>query len=149
MNDISQSEPVAETGGDERDLDEQQRLQAGSGDHDERTADEHAVAEELQPGALERVPVDARGRRKDDADELIPPDQRIVPSVPRIRTARAARNDTKRYASAGSIFSTLKASMTSPTLMSLYVSKPIPHSNPSRTSFTSSLKRFNDPRVPV
>jgi penicillin-binding protein 2 len=30
----------------------------------------------------ERVPVDARGRRKDDADELIPPDQRIVPSVP-------------------------------------------------------------------
>jgi penicillin-binding protein 2 len=30
----------------------------------------------------ERVPVDARGRRKDDADELIPPDQRIVPSMP-------------------------------------------------------------------
>jgi penicillin-binding protein 2 len=30
----------------------------------------------------ERVPVDARGRRKDDADELIPADQRLVPSRP-------------------------------------------------------------------
>jgi penicillin-binding protein 2 len=30
----------------------------------------------------ERVPVDAKGRRKDDADELIPEDQRIVASSP-------------------------------------------------------------------
>ena len=30
----------------------------------------------------ERVPVDAKGRRKDDADALIPEDQRLVPSVP-------------------------------------------------------------------
>ncbi|ACL64798.1 penicillin-binding protein 2 [Anaeromyxobacter dehalogenans 2CP-1] len=30
----------------------------------------------------ERVPVDAKGRRKEDADDLIPPDQRVVPSVP-------------------------------------------------------------------
>ena len=30
----------------------------------------------------ERVPVDAKGRRKDDADELIPEDQRLVPSSP-------------------------------------------------------------------
>jgi penicillin-binding protein 2 len=30
----------------------------------------------------ERVPVDAKGRRKEDADELIPEDQRVVPSVP-------------------------------------------------------------------
>jgi penicillin-binding protein 2 len=30
----------------------------------------------------ERVPVDAKGRRKDDADELIPEDQRLVPSLP-------------------------------------------------------------------
>jgi penicillin-binding protein 2 len=30
----------------------------------------------------ERVPVDAKGRRKDDADGLIPEDQRVVPSVP-------------------------------------------------------------------
>jgi penicillin-binding protein 2 len=30
----------------------------------------------------ERVPVDAKGRRKDDADELIPEDQRLVPSTP-------------------------------------------------------------------
>jgi penicillin-binding protein 2 len=29
----------------------------------------------------ERVPVDAKGRRKDDADALIPEDQRLVPSV--------------------------------------------------------------------
>jgi penicillin-binding protein 2 len=30
----------------------------------------------------ERVPVDAKGRRKEDADELIPEDQRVEPSVP-------------------------------------------------------------------
>ncbi|HEY6003772.1 MAG TPA: penicillin-binding protein 2 [Anaeromyxobacter sp.] len=30
----------------------------------------------------ERVPVDAKGRRKDDADALIPEDQRLVPSAP-------------------------------------------------------------------
>src|SRR5512138_2609489 len=30
----------------------------------------------------ERVPVDAKGRRKDDADDLIPEDQRLVPSKP-------------------------------------------------------------------
>lgn len=30
----------------------------------------------------ERVPVDAKGRRKDDADALIPEDQRLVPSTP-------------------------------------------------------------------
>ncbi len=30
----------------------------------------------------ERVPVDAKGRRKDDADDLIPEDQRVVPSQP-------------------------------------------------------------------
>jgi penicillin-binding protein 2 len=30
----------------------------------------------------ERVPVDAKGRRKDDADALIPEDQRLVPSSP-------------------------------------------------------------------
>jgi penicillin-binding protein 2 len=30
----------------------------------------------------ERVPVDAKGRRKDDADDLIPEDQRVVPSRP-------------------------------------------------------------------
>jgi len=30
----------------------------------------------------ERVPVDAKGRRKDDADELIPPGMRLVPSQP-------------------------------------------------------------------
>jgi penicillin-binding protein 2 len=30
----------------------------------------------------ERVPVDAKGRRKDDADELIPEDQREVPAYP-------------------------------------------------------------------
>lgn len=30
----------------------------------------------------ERVPVDAKGRRKDDADELIPEADRLVPSVP-------------------------------------------------------------------
>ncbi|MFT3916930.1 MAG: penicillin-binding protein 2 [Anaeromyxobacteraceae bacterium] len=30
----------------------------------------------------ERVPVDAKGRRKDDADELIPEDQRVVRSTP-------------------------------------------------------------------
>jgi penicillin-binding protein 2 len=30
----------------------------------------------------ERVPVDAKGRRKDDADSLIPEDQRLVPSMP-------------------------------------------------------------------
>jgi penicillin-binding protein 2 len=30
----------------------------------------------------ERVPVDAKGRRKEDADDLIPEDQRVVPSVP-------------------------------------------------------------------
>ena len=30
----------------------------------------------------ERVPVDAKGRRKDDADDLIPEDQRLVPSSP-------------------------------------------------------------------
>jgi penicillin-binding protein 2 len=30
----------------------------------------------------ERVPVDAKGRRKDDADGLIPEDQRVDPSVP-------------------------------------------------------------------
>jgi penicillin-binding protein 2 len=30
----------------------------------------------------ERVPVDAKGRRKVDADDLIPEDQRVVPSVP-------------------------------------------------------------------
>jgi penicillin-binding protein 2 len=30
----------------------------------------------------ERVPVDAKGRRKDDADALIPEDQRLVPSFP-------------------------------------------------------------------
>jgi penicillin-binding protein 2 len=30
----------------------------------------------------ERVPVDAKGRRKDDADELIPEAQRLVPSTP-------------------------------------------------------------------
>jgi penicillin-binding protein 2 len=30
----------------------------------------------------ERVPVDAKGRRKDDADSLIPEDQRVVPSTP-------------------------------------------------------------------
>jgi penicillin-binding protein 2 len=30
----------------------------------------------------ERVPVDAKGRRKDDADDLIPEDQRLVPAHP-------------------------------------------------------------------
>ena len=30
----------------------------------------------------ERVPVDAKGRRKEDADDLIPEDQRVVPSTP-------------------------------------------------------------------
>jgi penicillin-binding protein 2 len=30
----------------------------------------------------ERVPVDAKGRRKEDADDLIPEDQRLEPSVP-------------------------------------------------------------------
>jgi penicillin-binding protein 2 len=30
----------------------------------------------------ERVPVDAKGRRKDDADDFIPEDQRVVPSTP-------------------------------------------------------------------
>jgi penicillin-binding protein 2 len=30
----------------------------------------------------ERVPVDAKGRRKEDANDLIPEDQRLVPSVP-------------------------------------------------------------------
>jgi penicillin-binding protein 2 len=30
----------------------------------------------------ERVPVDAKGRRKDDADDLIPPSMRLVPSQP-------------------------------------------------------------------
>ena len=30
----------------------------------------------------ERVPVDAKGRRKEDADDLIPEDQRVVPSLP-------------------------------------------------------------------
>ncbi|BDG01757.1 penicillin-binding protein 2 [Anaeromyxobacter oryzae] len=30
----------------------------------------------------ERIPVDAKGRRKDDADNLIPEDQRLVPSTP-------------------------------------------------------------------
>ena len=30
----------------------------------------------------ERVPVDAKGRRKEEADSLIPEDQRVVPSVP-------------------------------------------------------------------
>jgi penicillin-binding protein 2 len=30
----------------------------------------------------ERVPVDAKGRRKDDADSLIPEDQRLVPAAP-------------------------------------------------------------------
>jgi penicillin-binding protein 2 len=30
----------------------------------------------------ERVPVDAKGRRKEDADDLIPPDKRVEPSLP-------------------------------------------------------------------
>jgi penicillin-binding protein 2 len=30
----------------------------------------------------ERIPVDAKGRRKDDAESLIPEDQRVVPSTP-------------------------------------------------------------------
>src|SRR6267378_6732310 len=39
-------------------------------------------------------------------------------------------------------------SIRSPTLTSLKFSMPMPHSNPSRTSRTSSLNRFNDARVP-
>ena len=38
--------------------------------------------------------------------------------------------------------------MMSPTLMSLYLSKPMPHSNPAFTSDTSSLKRRSDPILP-
>src|SRR6478609_9715107 len=41
-----------------------------------------------------------------------------------------------------------KHSMTSPTLMSLNVAKPMPHSRPDLTSDTSSLKRRSDPILP-
>src|ERR1041385_4648796 len=44
--------------------------------------------------------------------------------------------------------STRYASIRSPTLRSLKFSTPMPHSNPSRTSRTSSLNRFNDANVP-
>src|SRR5690606_24550965 len=40
-------------------------------------------------------------------------------------------------------------SMRSPSLMSLYPSRPIPHSNPATTSRTSSLKRRRDAIWPV
>src|SRR5881398_781836 len=40
------------------------------------------------------------------------------------------------------------ASIRSPTLRSLKFSTPIPHSNPSRTSRTSSLKRLSEASVP-
>src|SRR2546427_259995 len=41
------------------------------------------------------------------------------------------------------------ASIRSPTFRSLKFSTPIPHSNPSRTSRTSSLKRFSEDSVPA
>src|SRR5213080_1317872 len=44
--------------------------------------------------------------------------------------------------------STLYASIRSPTLMSLNPSIPMPHSKPSRTSRTSSLKRLSDAMLP-
>src|SRR5204863_422670 len=44
--------------------------------------------------------------------------------------------------------STLYASIRSPTLMSLNPSIPMPHSKPSRTSRTSSLKRLSDAMPP-
>src|SRR5438034_4498332 len=40
------------------------------------------------------------------------------------------------------------ASIRSPTFKSLKFSTPMPHSNPSRTSRTSSLKRLSEARVP-
>ena len=43
--------------------------------------------------------------------------------------------------SSGATSTILKASMTSPTLMSWYLSSPIPQSNPCRTSAASSLNR--------
>src|SRR4051812_10700034 len=44
--------------------------------------------------------------------------------------------------------STTNASITSPTLMSLNFSKPMPHSKPDLTSDTSSLKRRSEPILP-
>src|SRR5262249_8441389 len=41
-----------------------------------------------------------------------------------------------------------KTSMTSPTLMSLNFSKPMPHSRPAFTSPASSLKRRSEPILP-
>src|SRR5690606_30544494 len=60
------------------------------------------------------------------------------PAVPlelssRVRFTSSSRND----------------SMRSPTLMSLKFSMPMPHSWPSRTSRTSSLKRLRLPSSPV
>src|SRR5215470_14386819 len=47
-------------------------------------------------------------------------------------------------ASAALILVTLKHSRTSPTLMSLKLATPAPHSKPVRTSLASSLKRFSE-----
>src|SRR6266403_2267135 len=47
-------------------------------------------------------------------------------------------------ASAALILRTLKHSRTSPTLMSLKLATPAPHSKPVRTSLASSLNRFNE-----
>src|SRR4030095_2705322 len=46
-------------------------------------------------------------------------------------------------------FSTMKNSMTSPSLRSLKFVMPIPPSKPGLTSLTSSLKRRSEPTLPV
>ncbi|WP_242340840.1 penicillin-binding protein 2, partial [Anaeromyxobacter sp. SG66] len=53
------------------------------GDYTGRRGLERKFERELRGiDGKERVPVDAKGRRKEDAEGLIPEDQRVVPSVP-------------------------------------------------------------------
>jgi penicillin-binding protein 2 len=53
------------------------------GDYTGRRGLERRYERELRGvDGKERVPVDAKGRRKDDADDLIPEDQRLVPNAP-------------------------------------------------------------------
>ena len=55
---------------------------------------------------------------------------------------------TRGHYTVAAIFSSVNTSMTSPTLMSAYRSKAIPHSRPGVTSLASSLNRRSDPMRP-
>src|SRR5437667_4227293 len=66
----------------------------------------------------------------------------------RVLDVELEKGDRDDHANAGSSFSTLKASMTSPTLMSWNFSMPMPHSKPCRTSETSFLKCRSEPIFP-